>query len=209
MSKGFAIFFFTVVLFLFVTNASAQNYIEQTLAQREIYKQAFLTDEHAPLREEDLKDLRFFEPDSLYRVIAELTFIHDEQPFIIPTYSGKEKKYLRFAEANFEIKGEPVKLTLFKSVALINNPQYDDYLFLPFTDPTNDKDTYGGGRYLDLKRSAIKGNQLIIDFNLAYNPYCAYSEGYNCPIPPLENALEIPIEVGEKKFTGLQKDRRH
>lgn len=207
MNKGFATYFFAVILSFFVTNALAQNYTEQTLAQREVYKQAFLTDEHAPLKEKDLKDLRFFGPDSLYKVTAVLTFIYDDQPFIIPTYSGKEKKYLRFAEAHFKINGTPVKLTLFKSVALMDNPKYADYLFLPFTDPTNDEETYGGGRYLDLKRSDIKGNQLTIDFNLAYNPYCAYSEGYNCPIPPSENALLIPIKAGEKRFVGTHKKK--
>lgn len=207
MNKGLITCFFAIALFFCMTHTSAQNFLAETRVQREAYKQAFLKDEHAPLKEDDLKDLRFFEPDSLYKVSAELTLIRDDQPFIIPTYSGKEKKYLRFAEANFKINGEQIKLTLFKSVALMDNPQYADYLFLPFTDPTNDKETYGGGRYLDLKRSDIKGNRLVIDFNLAYNPYCAYSEGYNCPIPPPENALSIPIEAGEKRFVGAHKKK--
>jgi uncharacterized protein (DUF1684 family) len=80
-------------------------------------------------------------------------------------------------------------------------PQYKDYLYLPFKDFTNGESTYGGGRYLDFKMSDIQENQtIIIDFNKAYNPYCAYSDGYSCPIPPSENHLQVFIEAGEKNI---------
>lgn len=75
-----------------------------------------------------------------------------------------------------------------------------DYLFIPFKDKTNGAATYGGGRYLELRMGEIIDNKVVIDFNKCYNPYCAYSEGFNCPIPPLENHLDIKIEVGEKMF---------
>ena len=78
--------------------------------------------------------------------------------------------------------------------------EYKDYLFLPFRDGTSRKESYGGGRFLDLKKP--KGKTIHIDFNLAYNPYCAYSHRYTCPIPPPENELTIEIKAGEKTPIG-------
>lgn len=92
-------------------------------------------------------------------------------------------------------------------MALAMNPAYKDLLFLPFTDQTNNKETYGGGRYIDLNVNDIRNNHLEIDFNKAYNPYCAYSDGYRCPIPPEENDLPISIIVGEKLYTGEKKHK--
>ena len=79
-------------------------------------------------------------------------------------------------------------------------PQYRDYLFLPFKDPTNGKASYGGGRYLDLKTGDLKSGTAIIDFNKAYNPWCAYADGFSCPIPPAANHLAVEIHAGEKNF---------
>ena len=78
--------------------------------------------------------------------------------------------------------------------------QYKNYLFLPFTDATTGVETYESGRYIDLEINDIKDNLVIIDFNKAYNPYCAYTTGYNCPIPPAENDLHIAITAGEKAY---------
>ncbi|QNL48564.1 DUF1684 domain-containing protein [Olivibacter sp. SDN3] len=194
-------------LVLATVDSRAQGFAEEIICYRESYKQAFVEEANSPLEESDLDDLRFYEPDSTYKIKAYVTFIHDPEPFIIPTYSGVDKKYLRFAALNFKLHDEEIELTLFKSLGL-SDPIYADYLFLPFTDATNDVTTYGGGRYLDLKRSDIKGNEIIIDFNKSYNPYCAYSAGYNCPIPPPENALNISVEAGEKKFEGKYKGER-
>jgi uncharacterized protein (DUF1684 family) len=201
-------FLFLIGCFFTISIAGAQDFTAKIDSSRNVYKEAFLSDEHSPLGVDDVKRLTFYTPDSAYRSIAKVKFIYDNQPIIIPTYSGKEKRYVRYAELNLTIKGEPIKLTLFKSISLAADPQYKDYLFLPFTDPTNDSDTYGGGRYLDLKKSDIRGNEIEVDFNMAYNPYCAYSAGYNCPIPPPENAISIPIQAGEKKFAGTYKKEK-
>jgi len=197
----------TIALIFIMLWTYGQDYNQKIEDYRTEFKDELISGERAPLEREDLQHIHFYEPDSNYRVIAQLTFIHDEQPFIIPTSSGKEKRYTRYALVDFELSGKKLRLTLYKSVLTANIATYTDYLFLPFTDATNDDETYGGGRYLDVKRSEINGNKLQIDFNLAYNPYCAYSSGYNCPIPPQENALYIPIEAGEKKFTGLYKKK--
>jgi uncharacterized protein (DUF1684 family) len=84
-------------------------------------------------------------------------------------------------------------------------PGYRDYLFIPFKDMTNGESTYGGGRYIDMRMGDIRDGSVIIDFNKCYNPWCMYSDGYNCPIPPLENHLEVPIEAGEMIWTGKKK----
>lgn len=79
-------------------------------------------------------------------------------------------------------------------------PQYKNYLFLPFTDLTNAVTTYGAGRHIDVETTDIKAGKLIIDFNKAYNPYCAYAAGFQCPLPPGECNLDIAVEAGEKTF---------
>ncbi len=83
----------------------------------------------------------------------------------------------------------------------------DQHLFLPFTDLTNGDQTYGGGRYIDLSRADVEKKEVWIDFNHAYNPWCAYSDGYNCPVPPRENALPVAILAGEMMYSGPHKTR--
>ena len=82
----------------------------------------------------------------------------------------------------------------------MSSEKYKDYLFIPFTDKTSGIETYGGGRYIDLVLSDIVNKTCTIDFNKAYNPYCAYTAGYNCPIPPKENDLPVAIKAGELNF---------
>jgi len=88
-----------------------------------------------------------------------------------------------------------------------NIPAYADHLFLPFKDATNGEESYGGGRYIDLKASSIKDDKMAVDFNKTYNPWCAYSDGYNCPIPPIANHLDASLMAGEAKYTGPKKQR--
>ena len=87
--------------------------------------------------------------------------------------------------------------------------EYQDYLFLPFKDLSNGNQTYGGGRYLDFRQGDIheKAGEswLILDFNKCYNPYCAFSDGYNCPVPPQENHLPMAVDAGERQFKGEKK----
>jgi uncharacterized protein (DUF1684 family) len=92
-------------------------------------------------------------------------------------------------------------------MALFRQPQYKDYLFLPFKDETNGFETYGGGRYMDVRISTLKDGKIILNFNKAYNPYCAYGDGFNCPIPPLENHLNFSIKAGERDFKA-QKNKK-
>lgn len=188
-------------------DASAQSFNEQIAAHREKYKVDFVNNEHSPLKEGDLKHLRFYEADSTYKVTAKVTLLEGEKAFKMPTYAGTTAEYIRYAKLDFNLNGKPTQLTLYKNVALSANPAYRDYLFLPFTDQTNNKETYGGGRYIDLKSGNITNGSIELDFNKAYNPYCAYSDGYRCPIPPEENDLALAIKAGEQKYMGEKKHR--
>jgi len=178
----------------------AQEFAKQTEAFRAEYKSEFLKSERSPLKKKDLQYLRFYEADSSYRVTATFEKSEKSEPFEMPTYSGIKKTYVQYGILTFELLGVKQTLNVYKSLGLQALPQYKDYLFLPFKDKTNGKESYGGGRYIDLTTKDIKDNVYILDFNKCYNPYCAYSNGYNCPIPPKVNHLAVAIEAGEKNF---------
>ena len=89
---------------------------------------------------------------------------------------------------------------MYQSVDMLNDAAHKDDLFVPFTDESNYETTYGGGRYIDLSIKDIKDNRIPLDFNKCYNPYCAYADGFSCPIPPKENSLHMEINAGEKVF---------
>ncbi len=142
----------------------------------------------------------FFPISEKYRVVARLHYDITRDTVLIPTASGRVKKYLPYALATFEIDGHDDSLTIYQSIQLMSSPEYQDYLFLPYRDYTNGESTYGGGRYIDLV--ITDGDLMSIDFNISYNPYCAYSEEYNCPIVPVENTVNIPIEAGVRLTGG-------
>ncbi|MFD2569887.1 DUF1684 domain-containing protein [Spirosoma soli] len=191
-----------LIAFSFTTVAVAQtNYADQIARHRDTYKKEFLITTSSPLKtQEDVDYLRFYAPDSTYRVTATVQLTPDAKPFEMPTYSGKTSPHVKYAVLSFSVKGKPQQLTIYRNLNLARMPQYRDYLFLPFKDATSGLATYGGGRYLDLRIGDIQDGKLMLDFNKAYNPYCAYSEGYSCPIPPKNNVLPVEIEAGEKTF---------
>lgn len=196
-------------LFLLVSlNGFAQSYQEQIAKHREAYKEDFIKDSSSPLKKDDLQNLHFYDADSNYRVLVEVALLKNEKVFKMPTFNGSSSDYYRYARVNFNLNGKTIQMTLYRSVSLASNPVYKDHLFLPFTDETNNKETYGGGRYIDLDAKEIRDNRIEIDFNKAYNPYCAYSDGYRCPVPPEENDLQLAIKVGEKLYTGKKKHQQ-
>lgn len=192
--------YLVIILTLICTSAGAQSYKQRYAEYLTTYKQHFVTEKDGPLKAEDLKYLRFYKPDPSYMVQAKIELLSNEKVLNIPTSGGKAKQFTRYAKATFNLKGKALQLTLFRMEGLKNNPAYQDLLFLPFTDETNSQATYGGGRYIDVYTTAISDGLLEIDFNKAYNPYCAYTHGYQCPVPPEENDLAIPVKAGEKLF---------
>lgn len=137
----------------------------------------------------------FFPINLKYRVTADFVNTENPVPFDLPTSSGKTKKYREYGRATFLLDGKSFTVSLYQSLDLMKQKKYEDDLFLPFRDETNTIETYGGGKYLDLK--IPKADKMIIDFNKSYHPYCAYNAfDYNCPIVPVENILPLRIEAG-------------
>jgi uncharacterized protein (DUF1684 family) len=156
---------------------------------------------HGVVKGEDRKHLHFFPPDSNYRVTATFEKMDDPAGFKMLTSQQSLQQYYRYGKISFVINGRSCQLTVYQSKDLMQRAEYKNYLFIPFTDATNGTDTYEGGRYIDLSIPDIKDTEVIVDFNKAYNPYCCYTSGYDCPIPPKENALPIAINAGEMKYT--------
>jgi uncharacterized protein (DUF1684 family) len=195
-------FLLVLIVGLLTTGAIAQtSFVDQLFSHRETYKKDLLAASGGPLTEEgDLAYVQFYAPDSTYRITASVERIPNAQPFEMPTYNGKTRPHVAYALLSFKINEKPQQLTLYRNLNAIRLPQFRDYLFLPFKDATSGTETYGGGRYLDLRVGDIQNGQVTLDFNKAYNPYCAFVEGYPCPIPPKNNVLSVPIKAGEKTF---------
>lgn len=169
------------------------------------YKRGFLTNPRSPLDSSDLDKLRFFEANEKYRVACTFQRTPDEKPFDMPTSSGITKLFVKYGLLSFDIDGQKLHLAVYKNMSLGNNPLYANHLFLPFRDATNEETTYGGGRYIDLTLADVEAAAPVIDFNKCYNPWCHYSDGFNCPIPPSENSLDIAILAGEMSWVGKRK----
>lgn len=155
----------------------------------------------SPLLPEDLqtfKTLDFYPINEKYAVVAKFVKAKKEKPFEMKTSTARKPMYIKYGTVYFTIDGVDLQLNVYRNIDLSKKEEYKDYLFLPFSDLTSGKETYIGGRYIDLK--IPKGNTIVIDFNQTYNPYCAYNHKYSCPIVPLENDLNVAIEAGVKKF---------
>lgn len=160
----------------------------------------FYTDpKTTPLMDEEktnFKGITFFPISEKYRVKAKFTPIKDGKVIPFPTSAKKIKNYKEYGIVTFTLDEVQQTLTIYQSSPIME--KYAESLFLPFMDETNGVTSYGGGRYLDLSTKDFEGksNEIILDFNQAYNPYCAYSKHYNCPIPPANNVLDVEINAG-------------
>ena len=196
MRKSFLLLLFEVaVCFAFAQSDSA------TLAAIKKFQSELKTEYadpyHSPLSakaKKDFKGIQFFPANTKYVVQARFVRTPHEKPFQMSTSSGMRKTYVKYAEVYFMIDNKEYKLNVYQSTDLIKSTEYKDYLFIPFTDATSGTETYEGGRYIDLTIPA--SDKITLDFNKAYHPYCAYTDGYNCPIPPQENHVPVRIEAG-------------
>jgi len=155
----------------------------------------------SPLKDNDrkhFKGLDFFKFDSAYIVTAQFKRTPNEKPFRMKTTTSRLPVYVKYGELTFQLKGTDFRLNIYQNQGLIETEGYEDYLFLPFLDETNGLETYGGGRYIEAR--IPQGDTVIIDFNKAYNPYCAYNDKYSCPIVPRENYLKTRVEAGVKTY---------
>lgn len=164
----------------------------------------FSNKEESPLTDKDFKtfsSLAFFDINKEFRVLADFKRTPNETPFEMLTTTSRLAKYVKYGEAHFLINEKPFVLSIYKNASAKIKPEYKNHLFLPFTDLTNNEESYAGGRFIDLSLDDItKDNKIVINFNEAYNPYCAYNHKYSCPIPPKENHLDTKINAGVKKY---------
>jgi uncharacterized protein (DUF1684 family) len=138
----------------------------------------------------------FYPEDTTFRITANYKVLKKGKIIAVPTTGTKIKEYKAYALLRFSHEGKKYQLTVYQPQPVL--PLYKDLLFLPLKDATAPHETYGGGRYLDLRFSDFKEGKVTLDFNKLYNPYCAFSEGWNCPIPPKNNTLSLAIKAGEK-----------
>lgn len=171
---------------------SPSFYIDTLEFSRAEKDRFFRSSPYSPIEDRiNFAGLNYYPPDPAFRFTLPLQPAGQPEPLTFQTSTGDEQTYYRLGTVEFEVDGQPAKLAIYQS------PHHDE-LFLPFRDATSGSETYGAGRYLEPQ--LVGGGKILVDFNQAYNPYCAYSESYSCPLPPVENWLKVPIRAGEKAY---------
>jgi uncharacterized protein len=189
-----------VLAFLFPVFLSAQNPVKEAKKFRKEINKQYGDEDKSPLKEADranFKKLEFYDIDSEFAVQAKLDWFEKDSIFEMKTTTARLAKYRRSGVATFILDGNELELVFYQNVKGAANPLYKDYYFLPFKDNTNGEESYGGGRYIDLIINEGSADAQI-NFNVAYNPYCAYNDRYSCPIVPSENYINIEIKAGVK-----------
>lgn len=195
------IFIATVLLliftFLFTENEGNNDYQAEIIKKRNAKDRFFEDSKDSPLsdlQKKQFSKLTYFEIDPNYKVKADLELLNSDSNFVIMMTKNESSNFLKYAYADFVLQNKKYRLTIFKGTEKHNQ----NYFFIPFTDQSNGKDSYEVGRYLEIKKPQNNLKELFLDFNEAYNPYCAYNKEFSCPIPPSENHLETSVLAGEK-----------
>jgi len=177
------------------------KYLSEIRKERLDKDKEMISDEQSPIPEEakaTFKKLDYYKPKVSFRKKADFNRFEQATRFLMKTTTDRLPEYSLFGQVTFRHRGIKYTLNVYQNIELTKKPGYQDYLFIPFNDLTNGGETYSGGRFLDVTDTGT--DNLIIDFNKAYNPYCAYNHKYSCPVPPAENSLRIKIRAGEKKW---------
>ncbi|WP_231373946.1 DUF1684 domain-containing protein [Aureivirga marina] len=201
MRKLFAFVATLFLLFSCDSEPQGNNYLKKMKKYRYQMNVTFSDKNTSPLKPEDLKDFKsldFFPVDTIYKVKAKFKPAKNAKFMSMKTNTSEVVPYKLYGVATFKIGNKEHKLNLYQYQQMDFTGEFEERLFLPFHDTTNGKETYEGGRYIDVK--IPRGKKVVIDFNKAYNPYCVYNEKYVCPVVPAENTLEIPIYAGVKNF---------
>lgn len=179
-----------IYLSTMLDKGSYKQIIEKRRADKDNF---FKNHPDSPIKKEekaDFKKLNYFPIDKNWKILADFEQNSKQQLFNLAQTDNGIEEVVNAGIAKFSKNGKDFSLTILKDK--------DSKLYIPFTDKTSGNETYGGGRMIDAKKK--QGGKILLDFNLAYNPYCEYNENYVCPIPPKENNLEIKVNAGEKKF---------
>lgn len=198
----FSLLFILILIFISISAADSdkdknnKEYFEFVYKDRKEKDDFFKNDKDSPLPDDlkkKFKGLNYFPPDLSFKFVSKLIPYEKKDTINMLTTKSDIRKMIRFGKLKFKYKGKNYHLTAYLPIK--NN----DYFFVPFTDKTNNIQTYSGGRYLDIEKKH-NTNEYDLDFNFAYNPYCAYNPKYSCPIVPKENHLNILIKAGEKIY---------
>ncbi len=188
---------FLLFMFLLTQAAISQNTYTDSINS---YQQSYVKN-HGVIEGNDKQYLHFFPASKNYRVTGKVERIYEAPWFKMETSGNEKQVYRVYAILHFKVNDTTLKLQIYQSQRLMATQEYANHLFIPFTDLTSGDESYDNGRYIDLTISDLESGVYVIDFNKAYNPYCAYiSNQYNCPVPPKENDLPVHIKAGEMKF---------
>jgi uncharacterized protein (DUF1684 family) len=186
-----------------VPGPAVEDYGTKVTADRALKDESFRSSSDSPIppaKKSALLPLAYYPVDEAYAVPAELEMSPDRSRLKIPTSTGKLRDYERVGTLRFSLKGQRLQLTAFSEVG-----QRVSRLFVPFADATSGEETYSAGRYMELDPTAT--GIYVVDFNGAYHPFCYYNEEYDCPFPPAENRLDVPIRAGERLPSGASASR--
>lgn len=203
-------FFLPVILLILYSTSSftqispdsVRAYNESIEKHRKGKNIKLMYSESTPLKPEQQKSfegLIYFEPNINYQLVATLTREEERETVTMRTSTERAPEYIKYGRVTFILDSIEYSLFAYQSKKLIEIDTGDTHLFIPFRDGTSGNESYGGGRYVDCEIPA-EGDNLILDFNKTYNPYCAYNPRFSCVIPPEENRLNMRIEAGEKVF---------
>ncbi|WP_226390494.1 DUF1684 domain-containing protein [Penaeicola halotolerans] len=194
----FGVVSIVILYYSFQGGESIDDYESRVMSERQRQEKFLRFNSESPFNVEDakaeFKPLSYYPINTRYKVKARLTPVQNQKLLELPMTDGSQAKYIKYAIAQFELGGRTHELLLLQDF----EEKIPGKLFLAFADETSARETYGGGRYLDVTLDTERSATL--DFNLAYNPYCAYNADFACPLPPKENLLTVAIEAGEKKF---------
>jgi uncharacterized protein (DUF1684 family) len=188
-------------IFLAIFQLTSLLCFAQTPKELQKHRQQYKADLAKDIKA-DTSKVEFYPFKKEFIVTANVTELKNQPVFPMTTSSGIKKDAQKFVSVNFLYRGNRYTLYGYQLIKLKESKDYADHFFIPFKDLTTGNSTYAAGRYLDFTFADIKNNKLVIDFNKAYNPYCAFTDGYNCPIPPKENSLRFAVAAGEKKYRG-------
>jgi uncharacterized protein (DUF1684 family) len=178
----------------------AESAVDPLLQERLAKDAAFKSSEDSPITKQDRPDfegLSYYPIDSDFRFRVELHRYERPEQIRLGTNTGEIRSGLRYGYFDFQVDGVSCRLSVYK---LEDSVDRGAFLFIPFRDATSGRETYGAGRYIDLKENT--SGTYDLDFNRAYNPYCAYNKEFSCPLPPSENTLAVPVYAGEKDYPG-------
>jgi uncharacterized protein len=186
-----------IVFYSFQDSQDDTAYIEAITKEREEKDRFMRTASESPIQDKaSFKGLKYFPPDPHYKIIADLKPIESRKVVVLGTSDGKEERYIEYAYAEFNLDDVSNRLLILE---VMDMGPFKGKLFLAFGDETSAIETYGAGRYLDLTKNPGAAT-ITLDFNKAYNPYCAYNSIYSCTLPPPENLLKVAINAGEKTY---------